>query len=451
MRKLIPILLLPLLSIHLVSAQGVSVSYQLSPTLLLPGDYAECTLMISNPTMKDVVVNSVTLTGYGVDVTPQQIFSIGKIPAGGSVSLPFSIKAKRPGRYNVVALISTENDTLRQNIQVVVDDSFPSITLTSPVRRGEVNTLSFYVSSPVELKAVKVEALFNATPQSVYLGNVGSEGVEGSFKFIPTSSTLRFRISFYNGNNYHEVTKVIEVRMLESHGISINTTFPYRALYLGDVVDLPLEIANLRGDDILNVRVSVEGFGFNDTAELPKISSGKSGKLVFKFSPSKSGEGNITINVEYSDEFGNRYSQTKEIGMEVLKSLAVAITNLNVVREGLETRVSGDISNNGRSVVYNVYASVTCDEYRADYFVGNIDPSDFQSFDLPVKCNRSATVSVSWSNDVGENFEIHREVKIGEEIPAPAETGEFPLVISIIAALVVLAIVGAILYRYIKK
>ncbi len=448
MQKLIPVVLL-VLSIHLVSAQGVSVSYQISPTLLLPGDYAECTLVISNPTVKDIIVNSVSFTGYGVSITPQTL-SVGKIPAGGSVSLPFSIKAIKTGRYNVVALVSTENGTLRQNIQVVVDDSFPSITVTSPVRKGEVNTLSFYASSPIELKAVRVEALFNATPQSVYLGNVGSEGAEGALKFIPSSSTLKFKISFYNGNNYHEVIKVVEVRTLESKGIAINTTFPYHTLYLGDVVDLPVEIANLREDDIFSVKVSVNGFGFNDSAEIPKIPGGGSGKLVFKFSPSESGEDHITLNIRYSDEFGNKYTQSKKMNINVLKSLAVSITNLNVVREGAETRVSGDISNNGRSVIYNVYATAVCGKYQADYFVGNIDPSDFQSFDLPVKCNRSVTVTVSWSNEVGENFEVQKEIEVGQQ-PVPSETSEIPLIVSIVAALIVLAVIGIILYRYIRK
>ncbi len=450
MQKLIVVLLLLLLSIHLASAQGVSVSYQISPALLLPGDYAECTLTISAPATGDVVVNSVTLTGYGVDVTPQ-ILSVGKIPAGGSVSVPFSIKAKKVGRYSVVASISTQNDTIRQNIQVVVDDSFPSITLTSSVREGEVNTLSFYVSSPVELKAVRVEALFNATPRSVYLGNVGSEGAEGVLKFIPSSSTLKFRISFYNGNNYHEVVRVIEARMLKSNGIAINATLPYKTIYLGDVVDLPVEVANLRGDNILNVRVTVEGFGFSDSAEIPKIAGGENGRVTFKFSPSESGEGNITITVRYSDEFGNTYTQAKKLSADVLESLPVSITSLNVVTEGTETRVSGDISNNGRSVVYNVYTSAICGEYQTDYFVGNIDPSDFQSFDLPIKCNKSATVTVSWSNDVGERFEIHREIKVGEELLPPPETSEYPILVSVIAVVVVLAIVGAILYRYIRK
>ena len=449
MRKLIPVILF-IFSLHLASAQGVSVSYQISPALLLPGDYAECTMVITNPTSKDVVVSSVTLSGYGVEVAPNGIFSIGKLPPGGSVSLSFSIKAIKVGIYNVVASISTQNGTLRQNIQVVVDDSFPSVTITSPLHKGEVNTLTFYISSPVELKAVRVEPLFNATPQSVYLGDVGSQGAEGTFKLLPTSSTLKFRVSFYNGNNFHQVIRSVDVRMLEARQVAINATLVYRTLYLGDVVDLPVEVANLRGDDILDVKVSVSGLGFNDSREIPKIPSGESKRIVFKFSPSKSGKGEITITTHYSDEFGNEYDQTKRITVKALDSLAVSVTNLNIAREGAETRVSGDVSNNGRSIAYNVYSVLTCNGYRADYFVGNIDPSDFQSFDLPAKCNGSATLAVSWSNEIGETFEIQKEVRIGSVLQH-VEAGEFPVVVSIAAALVVLAIIGVIVYRYIRK
>ncbi|WP_290597784.1 MULTISPECIES: hypothetical protein [unclassified Archaeoglobus] len=449
------LLVLFVAAIHHVAAQGVSISYQLSPEILLPGDYADCILVISNPSTSgtSIKVNSVILTGYGVEIAPREIYSIGIIPAGGSATLPFSIKAIKAGRFNVEASISTENGTIRQNIQIVVDDNFPSLTVTSPVYKGEVNDLQFYVSSPTELKDVRVEALFNATPQSVYLGEVGSNGAEGVFKFFPSSSTLEFRISFYNGNNYHEVIRTVNVRMLESKGVVVNVTVPYKTLYIGDSILVPVEVANLRGDEIIGVRITAQSdLGtFSDPVEVPSIPSGESKRVNFKFSPARGGEGEVFFTIEYSDEFGNKYSIEKSFSIKVLDSFAVSLTNVNVAREGMQVTVSGDVSNNGRSEVYNAYALATCDGYKADYFIGNIDPSDFQSFDLPVKCNKSVLVTVSWSNDLGEKFEIHKQVNLGGGVPTEVESSNLPIVISIVVAAVVFVIIGLIIYRQIRK
>ena len=456
MRKLgLVLLVLLITAVYNSMAAGVSLSYQLSPEILLPGDYADAVLVISNPsTTKDVKVNSVVIHSYSsLTVEPQGIYSIGRIPPGGSYTLSFSVKANDKGRYNLEVVVSTDNGTVTQNIQVVVDDSFPSLTVTSPVYRNEVNELEFYVSSPVELKDVRVEALFNATPGVVYLGNVNSGGAEGSFKFLPDSDTLKFKISFYNGRNYHEVKKIIKIRLLDSRNVVVNVSSPYKTLYIGDSITIPVEITNLRSDEINSITVSATSTlgTFSDPVEVAKLQSGESKTLNFKFSPSKSGEDSIRVEVEYHDEFGNKYHVTKTFPINVLDSLAVSITNLNVVREGLEVSVSGDVSNNGRSEVYNAYAVASCGSYQADYFIGNIDPSDFQSFDLPIKCNKSVLITVSWSNELGETFELHKEINLGEKVPVQVEESNMPIIVSIVVAVIVFAIVGLIIYRQIRK
>lgn len=450
MQKTIVILIM-LLAIQHATA-GISVNYQISPEILLPGDYADIMLTISNPTTKDVDVNSIVLSSPYLNVEPKAIYSVGKIPPGGSYTFSFSVEAKSKGRYNLEAIISADNGTVIQNIQIVVDDNFPSITITSQVYKNEVNKLKFYVSSPVELKDVRVEAMFNATPGMVYLGNVGSSGAEGVINFIPASDTLAFKISFYNGRNYHEIIKTIKIRVLEPRNVVVNVSSPYKTLYIGDTVTIPVEITNLRGDDIINIAVkATSNLGtFSDVVEIAKLSSGESKNLNFKFSPSKGGDGSINITVEYFDEFGNRHSLSKVISVNVLDSLAVAITNLNVERDALQVSVSGDVSNNGRSQVYNAYVVASCGEYSVDYFMGNIDPSDFQSFDLPVKCNNTVLITVSWSNELGEKFEIQKEVDIGVE-HVQIEKNKFPLLISIVVAVVVFTIVGYIIYRQIRK
>jgi len=445
MRKSLLLLIL-MLAVRIASAESVSVSYQIYPEILLPGDYADVTLTLK--ASNDVKVNSITVTGASVE--PSAIFSVGTIPAGGSYSITFSVKAEKVGRTNLEVRISTQNETITQNILIFVDDNFPSLTIISPVYKKVVNVLTFHVSSPVELRDVRVEALFDAVPKTVYLGNLGSK--EGSMKFIPESENLRFKISFYNGRNYHEVVREVKIKLLEPKEVVVNVTSPYKSLYIGDAVTIPVEITNLRSDTIYSIKVSGSSQlgNFSDSISIAKLESGAGRTLNFKFSPSKAGSGEILFRVEFSDEFGNAEFIEKSFPIEVLESYAVAISNINILREGLKASVSADVSNNGRSRVYNAYAVAECQNYRTDYFIGNIDPSDFQSFELPLECNGSVRITVQWSNEIGENFRISQTVEFGERV---VEVKENPFVtyISIAVALIVFGIIGFVIYRQIRK
>lgn len=459
MRKIILISALLLMMLKSVSAEGVSVSYKISPEILLPGDYADVTLILQNPTTKEVKVNSIVVSGARVE--PTSIFSVGTIPAGGSYSVTFSVKGEEIGRKNIKVTVSSEikvdeknttSQTITQNILLVVDDNFPSLTITSPVYRGVVNDINFYLSSPVELKDVRVEALFDAIPKTVYLGDVAGSK-EGSFKFIPESESLKFKITFYNGRNFHELEKEVKVKLLNPKDVVLNVSSPYKTLFIGDAITIPVEVTNLRSDAIYKVKVSAKSAlgTFSDSVTIAKLESGESKTINFKFSPSNAGEGSVVFRVDYEDELGNANSVEKGFSIKVLESYAVQLSNLEVKTEGFKVSVSGDISNNGRSEAYNAYASAVCDGYKADYFIGNIDPSDFQSFELPLECNKSATVFVKWSNEIGETFEISQVVELKEK--SIGEVEEKPLVtyISIAVALVVLAIVGYVIYRQIRK
>uniref|UniRef100_A0A7C2N8P9 CARDB domain-containing protein n=1 Tax=Archaeoglobus fulgidus TaxID=2234 RepID=A0A7C2N8P9_ARCFL len=445
MRKSLLILIL-LIAVEVSNAEGVSVSYQVSPQILLPGDYADVTLILKNPSTSDVKVNSIVVSGARAE--PSAIYSVGTIPAGGSYTMTFSVKGEEVGRKNVQVEISTENETVTQNIMIVVDDSFPSLTITSPLYMGVVNEVVFYVSSPVELRDVKVEALFDAVPETVYIGDF-SGGKEGKIKFIPDSDRLRFRLSFYNGKNYHEVEREVKVRLLIPQNVVLNLTLPYKTLFIGDVIPIQVEITNLRTDTVYDIKISAESplGSLSGPLSIAKLESGEGRNLNFKFSPSKAGEGEIVFRVECKDEFGNEFSLERKSTIEVLESYAVMLTNLNVAREGLKYSISGDVSNIGRSMVYNAYAVAECEGIRADYFIGNIDPSDFESFEIPVECTGNVKVTVKWLNEIGESFAISETVEVKGKTQVEVEENPVPTYISIAVAVAVLAIVGFIIYR----
>ncbi|RLF37234.1 MAG: hypothetical protein DRN03_02635, partial [Thermoplasmata archaeon] len=355
---------------------GVSVQYEISPDILLPGDYADCLIKLTNTGTDDIEVYSVVIYGGGLSVEPKQFYSVGALPGGGSYTLPFSIKAENVGRYNVEVVVYTENETLTQNIMVVVDDNFPSLSVEGSLYLGEVNELKLVFSTPVELKDVRVEALFNASPKAVYLGTVSGKA-EGVMKFLATGERpLQFKLSFYNGRNYHELVREVQPAYVKSRGVVLNISAAYTTSYIGDCISVTVEVSNLRRDDVYNVTVyAVSQLGtFSEAMKrIAKITSGESRTLEFTYSPRRSGTDSISFLVVFYDELGNRYEASGSTVVKTLDSLSLSLTNVEATVEGAEIRVSGDISNNGRSVAYNAYAIAICGKGRKDYFVGSID------------------------------------------------------------------------------
>ncbi|MET1125085.1 MAG: CARDB domain-containing protein [Archaeoglobaceae archaeon] len=420
---------------------AVSVSYTLNPEILLPGDYADCVLTIS--TNQEVKVNSITITGYGVQVEPS-ILAGGNV--SGSYTVPFSIKAERAGRYNVEVVISYDGGTIVQNVLVVVDDNFPSITPLEAVYEGEVNRVRFAISTPVELRDVRVKPLFNSSPPEVFLGTVdGKAEFELQFE---AAEKLDFELSFYNGRNYHLLRKSVEVTLLPSKGVAIVANLSSPTAYVGETVKVDVTISNLRGDSVYDVVVSLVGNGSVDASErkIPELDSGSSKVLSFLYSPKKPGVDDLEIVARYKDEFGNEHELREEVRLKVLDGYQLVFTGVELSGFGI-VRVSGDVSNVGKSTAYNVYVEARCGESVGE-FVGNVEPSDFQGFEVELPCNDSVELVARWNNELGEVYEVSKvlERKVEEVEVAPS-----PVYPAIAAAVVVLLIVVAVIVRYLRR
>ncbi len=442
MRYTLGILLFFLL---VLPAGALSVDYQISPEILLPGDLADCILEIK--TAEEVKINSIWITGYGVSIEPKNFYYVGNV--SGVYKLPFSIKAEKPGKFNVEVLISLENATLTQNIMVVVDDNFPSISVNEPLYVGEINYAKFSISSPVKLTDVKIRPLFNSVPREIFIGNLdGKEDFQ--LKFEPQEK-LEFKVSFYNGLNYHEIVRRVDASYLPSKGVFVNVNSSHSSLYVADCIRISAEISNLRGDAIYALKLrALSDLGTFDSElkELSKLDS-KSTKVVdFVYTPLSSGEDTIKIVAEFKDEFGKEYIVEKELKIKVLDGypLLLSLTTTGIGK----VSIAGVVSNVGRSAVYNVYVVAACID-KAEEFVGNVDPSDYQTFDLSLRCNKTAKVTVTWTNEIGKNFEITRFLEISGTEKEDVSSSQTSFFVSLGALVLVIAIILAILWKYKRR
>ncbi|AEA47923.1 hypothetical protein [Archaeoglobus veneficus] len=428
--------LLVLLTLTTPASAHIVASVELRPSVLLPGDTAYGTLTLTNKGTTSIKVTGVTFFS-DLKVEPKSISSIGYIPPAGSYELPFRINAEKVGLYTVEAHIYTTNGTLKQIILIDVRDLMPEIVLTSAITLNEVNTVQFTLSDPIGVSNVKIEPLFDAEPKVIYLSD--SEGV---FTYYASEKKeLSFKISFYNGENYHEIVQTITPEYRESKGVLLNVSLPYNVVPLKDVVPVKVEITNLRNDAIYSIQVTVKTDNFTKTTQIASLNSMGSSQISFLCPAEKPGEQTILICVSYRDCLNNEYSTEKHVSVQILNEKAVVVSNIDVEWDnGL--KISGDVSNSGKSKVYNVMLALLADRAVKTYYLGTIDPSDFDTFEFTAENVTSAKLLVTWNNELGEKVEEVLPLEIPSKPEFRTQSSPAVIVVSVVVLVIVVAIVA---------
>ncbi len=393
--KYIAALLVLLLLIPVASAQVLSV--EMNPKTLLPNDVADCKLVISFP--QRTYVEGITFYHPpSIEVKPESVSGVGWVQ---SYELPFTIKAKESGIFVVDVVVNTLNGSIKQAFTVRVIGEMPRIILDrTTFYLNEVNEVGFTISTPLDISDVVVVPLFDANPNVIRV-----ENMRGSFEFLPKKPMpLKFRIDFYNGKNYHEVVRTVAVKYEKSRGVLINATPEYSNALIGDVVKIFVRISNLRHDDVFNVRLKVSGA---KSVVIPMLRAGESKNFEFEWSADSAGKKSIEVSISYLDDFNDKYYERTFVNVNVSNETALTFSGVNVERTANGVTVSGDVCNNGRSKVYNVIVYAN----GKSYYIGTIDPSDFDSFEITLQNATTIHLKAVWTNDVGKTFEIAKDLK----------------------------------------
>lgn len=444
-------ILLVLIILPVASAK-VSIDVEHTPDTILPGDTVDYTVNLNNKGASDVKVKEITLYTR-LDVNPNSVSDIGTISTGSSYVFPFTVEAEKAGSHTIEMHVRTENETVKRLISVNVENKQPNIILTSPLKLNEVNNLNFYLTNPIgSIKDVSVEARFEADPKIIYLGDLTSSH-KGSLRYTPESrEDLSFKISYYNGRNHHQVVKTVSPEYRETKGIIVNASTPYNSVPVQDVVPLDVTISNLRNDTIYSVKVTASLEDSEKNKEIASIESGKSSRVSFQFSPQEVGKNTIQIDISYKDELNNQYSETEEVEFIALEEKPISVSNIRTEKEVDGTTISGDVSNSGRSTVYNVLLSMQVESEIKTFYLGSIEESDFDSFEFEfTQINASkGSLTVSWNNELGDKVELTEEISLPEEeISQAARDGNLMMIGSVIA-IAILALV-AVIWRKSRK
>ncbi|MFW6186117.1 MAG: hypothetical protein ACOC5C_05495, partial [Halobacteriota archaeon] len=221
---------------------------------------------------------------------------------------------------------------------------------------------------------------------------------------------------------------------------------PYNSVPVRDVVPLDVTVSNLRNDTIYSIKVTASLKDSEKTKEIASLGSEKSSRVSFQFSPRNTGENTIQMDISYKDELNNQYSETKEVRFLALEEKPVSVSNIRTEKEVDGITISGDVSNSGRSTVYNVLLSMQVGNEIKTFYLGSIDVSDFDSFEFEFS-NMNASkgfLTVSWNNELGEKVELGQEISLPEEKVSQATGGGNLMMIGSVIAIVVLALVAVI-------
>ena len=421
MKKFLTILFALLFFIAPSSAQVTIKEVKVGLDKIFVGDEVDCSIVLENKNSFAEKISSIVF--YSDLVEPRIVTNIGVIPPLSSYEFPFTFKAEKPGKFLVEVKVSTPNGSTTYYIPFVVERELPEVVLqNTTIYLNEVNFLKVKVNADFN---VYIKPLFNATPEIAY-------GKEAVFKYYPKEKErIAFKIYFYNGRNYHEYVKEFRVEWKESRGVYFEVRAPEKVL-IYDAVKVDIFVTNLKREAVYNIKLKALDKVFSYPVLLPSQSKNFS-MFVTAFNP-----GTFTVNVELSYENEGITREVKSVAVKALNESAVDVCSY----EFSEDVLRGEICNRGTSEISSVV--VFFEKEKA--FVGSVAPGDFEIFEIKAK-NTTGILKLQWRNAAGDLLEIEKEVKFENVKIEERKASPMLIVISIAAALVIIALAVMALRR----
>ncbi|AIG98479.1 MULTISPECIES: COG1361 S-layer family protein [Archaeoglobus] len=467
-------LVMLLLIVPSVAEENSSIAIQnlnVEPQRLFVGDSAIVTVTLYNPLESAVKVSSVSVLGSGISYDS---FELGYIPPKSTHTFSFAVKAVKEGVHNVEVAFYTESGAVRSYFTLFVENRMPEISFSENVKVGEVNNLSLIISSPVEIENVVIDPLFESEPDRIILSSV-SGTAEVPIRFFGERSDYEFRVSFYSGNNYHSYTAKLTPAFEEGSELAVSVSVPQSSAFLYDVVEISATITNLKDDAVSAIKFSASsnnGKVLLSTDEIAELESGESSEVTLLYSPERSGRDVITLAISYKDGMGKERTLEKAVNIDVQDSSAVDVSGVEIeakatssasapprgmfgptsssVSTRVEITVSGEVVNRGFSYAKNVLVYLDFGSDTEEYFVGEVEPSDSDSFSIPASgSERSVKVVVEWTNELGEVHSISKSYQLN---PITVSTTSPPQRQSLLtplnlAAVAIAAVGGVLVFR----
>ena len=444
---------LALLFILLAMNTGIAAEVtSVHPSHPFPGDRIGVEITLINPGSEPLKIDEINAYGNGLKVLTPSMKNPGTVPPDGTLNFNLIFQAEGEGLYTPLILIKSGDTTIRLQPQISVDSTPPGIIISDPVRIGEMNNVTFTIFNPRAgaLNNVMVEISGDdaiVSSHSFYIGDIQAySSVSLPFMcYFSHPGNLTFRIKFYSDGTERRILLHPEIKFVESRGVRIDVTKKLK-LEKYDSGRLNVSITNLRGDRIFNISLGIEGDVDHVDQYIPLLEPSETRSVTLDFVPYRSG--NYTINVLYSyEDLSGLIRRGKiPVKLSVTESPVIGLSGIEVKVEKDGIRILGDVINTGHSTISGVTVEGMYGEKNKSYFLGKIDPSDFNSFELLFPKDNSTEIQlvIKFIDSLGRIRTVSHTIEVSvpsHQINEKRLTTTY-LVVGVISAIFVALAVG---------
>ncbi len=444
--------LLGLLFILMAMNTGIAAEVtSVHPAHPFPGDTIGMEISLINPGSDPLKIDEINIYGNGLKVLTSSIKDPGTIPPDGTLNLNLIFHAEKEGLFSPLIIIRSGETAIRLQPQISVESTPPGIIVSDTIRLREMNNINFTVFNPRAgpLNNVIVEIIpRNAivSPQSLYIGDLEAySSVSIPFScYFKQPDSLTFKVKFYSDSTEREISLTPELRFMESRGVKIDVP---EKVKIGryDSGTLNITVTNLRSDSIYNISLRIEGDVDHEDIYIPEIKPSEIRSAALKFVPYKQGKYTLNVFYSYEDLSGAIYEGRIPVKLNVTENPVIGLSGVEVKAEKTEVRVLGDVINTGHSSVSGVIVEGRYGEENKSYFVGKIDPSDFNSFELIFPRDNSTDIllKIKFTDSLGKVRTITH--LIPAPLPPEINENEFRttyMMVGILSAIIVALAVG---------
>lgn len=442
-----------------------------------PGQLVEIRTTVRGATNESeaVEITDVYVRPEGGSGEKARVEDVGTVTGGRSLTVPLTVAFDEAGVKDLrvfVAGRTPDGEFVQRKypLTVVVGGNGPGLNVEAenPSVGGET-AVSVNVSNGAAEEIRDVRLVVNGSNVDVEnprrIAAVLEPGGERSFTYAATflrnaSSTLDATLRYTTAGG--QIRTVSERVTIGTDRLSATGERPQVELSVQEAVPgatrpVNVTVANGLDREVRQLRVVAASpeAEFEVTERVrANVSAGEAVTLRFPASVEAAGTHPVNVTLAYTDEgVRRRVTRTFEASFGAPPNPAeVTLTSVEAVSTGGTVEISATAGNVGSTEAEAVVASVgnASEVESADYFVGDVDASDFASFTLRANVDgnvSSVPLEVRYVVD-GVERTTTTEVPVERRVvdrPAPESGGGFPVVP--VVGLAVVLVLGAVGYR----
>lgn len=468
---------LPAFATPVAAGPDVSITnVTVSPEQPGPDQLTEIEVTITNTGngSEIVEITDVYLRRQGDENDIVRIEDLGTVISGESRRIPLTASFDDPGIKNLEVSVVGKDDNgnnvqMRYPLTIVVSESEPQLNfdVNDPTVDGETTVgVNITNGEPSPIRSLNL----TVNGSNVHFDNprrIAAElGPGGEKRFVYTAqfteqtpNTITANLSYKTAAGQHRTIRqstTVDAAATSGAGEHPQIGLSVAEALPGTTRPVNITVANGFDHDVRQVQVRAVSPAANFTVNervRARLAAGTDAQFSFPTSVQSAGTYPVIVTLSYTDDgVRHQVNRTFQATFDAPSNPGeVTLTGIEAVQRGGTLEVSATAGNVGSDPVEAVVVSVGSTERigSANYFVGDIDASDFASYTLSTSVTgnvSSVPLEVRYTVD-GVEKQFTTEVRVERETIQRPDPGGGPPVIPIVGGMVLL-VAAALVYRW---